>query len=214
MTTRLHLIATIPSRVEGAALEPLLAATVDSPWAPLAELAADTSERGRVDWGPYAAARARAILDGERRIALLREHAGDDAISAKVWNARSDTTSALFVPIARTSPADPRLRAHLSRVLAALPAGACASIFSPAVSVPPSSAALPVPLDDAPWLAALSPAFVAAHFARDALLAAPAAAIEEASDGTIWLQLYRDPIAASASEVAAICEYLLARARA
>jgi hypothetical protein len=205
------LAATYPGQLAAAALAPAIATLVANPWAPLAEQCADTSHLGHLDWRAHDAAAATALLGGTSRALFLRERAGDGAIEAQVWNKlATDTSAILYVPAARTAPDDPRLRAHLAAAIAALPPGAFGSIFASPTPAPPSAAAaLPPPLHRLPWVAALPAALVAQRFDGDALLAAPAGiAAARGSDGAIWLQVYRDPLAPTADDLRAACAYL------
>jgi len=204
----LCLDATWPGRLGAPAIGLGLDAIVGNPWAPLVEQCADTTELRRLEWTRYHRPEAFEILDRERRTLFLRERAGDGAIEAQVWNGSDETSLILYVPMPRTAPADPRLRAHLGVVLAALPGGCFGSIIANTVEEPYPPLRLPPPFQRNPWIAALPPAHYQHWFTRESLLDAPATSVHEAADGTIWLQLYRDPVAPDMEEARSISRYL------
>ncbi|WP_437565148.1 hypothetical protein [Sorangium sp. So ce542] len=202
--------ATWPGRLHAAALGPALDATVDNPWARLAEACPDTTDQGRLDWAPYDRARALDIIDRDRRALFLRERAGEGAVEAQVWSHPDDTSLILYVPCAP----DGRLRDHLGRVVAALPAGGSGTVFAPAVEPAHPSDALPAPLARAPWLAMWPAAARPRWLSPEALRGAPASRVDVAPDGTLWLEFYRDPFAPPQAEVETVHAWLDRAARA
>ncbi len=198
------LVASWPGRLDRAALAPALDATIDNAWAPLAEMAADALAPSPLGWMPFERERALDIIDKERRTLLLRQHAGPGAIEAQVWSYADDTSLILYLP----ALPDPRLRTQLVRSVSCLPDGAYGTVQSTTVQAPLPSSVLPVHLAAGPWLAMLPAAARERWFSRQTLLKAPAALVEETPDGTIWLTLYRDPIAPRPDELQDICAWL------
>ncbi len=211
----LCLSVVFPGHIAASVLAPALDALVANPWAPLTEQCADTREEWV--WRPCDRDDAHAILDRDRRSLLLREREGAGAVEGQAWNARIDTVAILYVPAARTAPDDPRLRAYLTQMLAALPPGAHASIFSTAAHEQLRTE-VPRPLHRAVWLVALPVASYERRFARTAsiarevLLAAPGAVVDEDADGTIWLQLPGTPYVPEPGALDALQTYLAERA--
>ncbi len=210
MDELLCLDATFPGRLAAPALAPALDALVDNAWGPLTEHCADAP--GPLAWQAYDRAATHAILDRDRRALYLRERDGDGAIEAQAWNHLVDTSAILYVPAARTAPDDPRLRAQLARLVAALPPGGYGSIFSTAAPEHVRTE-VPQPLHRAVWLAALPVASYQRWITRDELRAAPGVTVDETADGTVWLQLSGASYVAAPAVVDALQTYLAVRAR-
>jgi hypothetical protein len=196
-TSLLCVHATWPGRLDVEVLGGAIDTIIDNPWQRLAEMAADTSEQRRLSWQPFERSGALDVIERERRALFLRTGSEAGAIEAQVWSDAYDSSLILYVP----PVIDARLREQVARQVQSLPDGAYGTVFSTLAQTTTASLVLPVHLAAAPWAVWLPPTAAAQLFDAQKLSALDYAERQVLPDGTLWLQLFADPLNPSLSDL-------------
>ena len=170
----------------------VLDATVTNPWVTLDRMAdGDTPAPA---WKPFdrGAALDRLSAPTGGNVSL---GANADGIEGRLYT-HDGLDAQVYVALRRFGVDGARhASALLERIMEHMPNGAFGAVHHSQLMDPDDLAlCLPKPFNGCPWLAALTPFATEAQFDRAALLATPAVAVREDQRGTIWLQIYDEPL--------------------
>jgi hypothetical protein len=194
-------------RLGRGAIGAMLGLLADNPWGRAAEMSIATTREGAARWEPIDLGRATDVASLRGTVELRSN--GDDftlPIEARMYSYAGLYTT-IYVPGARFGDGLvglSRARWVLATGLELMPAGSTASVTVDALADTIGTQRafmnrigmrrLPPPFTDVPWMVGLTRAAYTPYFTRDALLSAPAVSFDEDRHGTIWIQLYEQPL--------------------